>query len=71
RGTKRKTSEETARISIPIPKKGEDATAGGESSDALINPAKKKRATRSNTGCGLLQGGSAQNLSAGSDVVAQ
>ncbi|MCI96333.1 hypothetical protein A2U01_0117633, partial [Trifolium medium] len=29
---------------------------------------KKKRATRSNTGRALLQGGSAQNLSAGSDA---
>ncbi|MCI89086.1 hypothetical protein A2U01_0110374, partial [Trifolium medium] len=38
------------RISIEIPKKGEDATIGGDSTDALVNPTKKKRATRSNTG---------------------
>ncbi|MCI70259.1 hypothetical protein A2U01_0091522, partial [Trifolium medium] len=33
-------------------------------------PTKKKRATRSNIGRALLQGGNAQNLSAGNDVVA-
>ncbi|MCI69329.1 hypothetical protein A2U01_0090591, partial [Trifolium medium] len=34
-------------------------------------PTKKKRATRSSTGRALLQGGNAQNLTYGSDVVAQ
>ncbi|MCI67009.1 hypothetical protein A2U01_0088267, partial [Trifolium medium] len=32
---------------------------------------KKKRLTRGSTGRALLQGGSAQNLTSGSDVVAQ
>ncbi|MCI90090.1 hypothetical protein A2U01_0111380, partial [Trifolium medium] len=40
------------------PKKGEDATAESDATDALLNPAKKKRATRSNTRRSLLQGGS-------------
>ncbi|MCI71144.1 hypothetical protein A2U01_0092407, partial [Trifolium medium] len=35
KGSKRKISEETARISIPIPKKGDDGTAGGDSIEAL------------------------------------
>ncbi|MCI50918.1 hypothetical protein A2U01_0072162, partial [Trifolium medium] len=55
KGSKRKNPEETARISIPVPKKGEDATAEGGLTDALVNPTKKKRATRSNTGRSLLQ----------------
>ncbi|MCI11419.1 hypothetical protein A2U01_0032519 [Trifolium medium] len=71
RGSKRKNQEETVRISIEVPKKGEDATAEGDTTDALVNPAKKKRAMRSNTGRSLLQGGSTQNLPAGSDAVAQ
>ncbi|MCI72533.1 hypothetical protein A2U01_0093796, partial [Trifolium medium] len=62
---------ETTRISIQIPKKGGDAAAESDTTDAPPNPAKKKRATRSNIGRALLQGGSAQNLTAGSDVVAQ
>ncbi|MCI42731.1 hypothetical protein A2U01_0063968, partial [Trifolium medium] len=71
RGSKRKNQEDTAHISIEVPKKGEDATAEGDSIDAFVNPAKKKRATRSNTGRSLLQGGSTQNLPARSDAVAQ
>ncbi|MCI84195.1 hypothetical protein A2U01_0105471, partial [Trifolium medium] len=39
--------------------------------DALVHPAKKKRATRSNTGRSLLQGGSTQNLTDGDASVAQ
>ncbi|MCI37554.1 hypothetical protein A2U01_0058778, partial [Trifolium medium] len=58
-------------ISIEIPKKGEDATADGDETNALIPPTKRKRATRSNTGRAFLQGGSAKNLSAGNDVVAE
>ncbi|MCI76298.1 hypothetical protein A2U01_0097567, partial [Trifolium medium] len=71
KGSKRKNQEDTARISIEIPKKGEDATADGGETDALVHLAKKNRATRSNTGRSLLQGGSTQNLTVGSDVVAQ
>ncbi|MCI86434.1 hypothetical protein A2U01_0107715, partial [Trifolium medium] len=59
------------RISIQVPKKGEDAAAGNDAIDALLGPAKKKRATRSTTGRSLLQGGSTQNLTAGGDDVAQ
>ncbi|MCI66642.1 hypothetical protein A2U01_0087900, partial [Trifolium medium] len=59
------------RISIQVPKKGEDATAEGDATDALLSPAKKKRATRSSTGRSLLQGRSTQNLTAGGDAVAQ
>ncbi|MCI43604.1 hypothetical protein A2U01_0064842, partial [Trifolium medium] len=47
------------------------ATAEGDSTDALPNPAKKKRATRNTTGRSLLQGGSTQNLTAGGDAVAE
>ncbi|MCI77814.1 hypothetical protein A2U01_0099084, partial [Trifolium medium] len=65
------TPEETAHISIQIPKKGGGATAESDTTDAPPNPIKKKRATRSSTGRALLQGGRAQNLTAGSDVVAQ
>ncbi|MCI93429.1 hypothetical protein A2U01_0114727, partial [Trifolium medium] len=50
KGSKRKNPEETARISIQVPKKGEDAAAGNDATDALLGPAKKKRATRSTTG---------------------
>ncbi|MCI60905.1 hypothetical protein A2U01_0082161, partial [Trifolium medium] len=53
KGSKRKTPEETARISIQIPKKGGGATAEGDTTDAPPNPIKKKRATRSNTGRAL------------------
>ncbi|MCI83545.1 hypothetical protein A2U01_0104821, partial [Trifolium medium] len=60
RGSKRKTPEETSRISIQIPKKGGGATAESDTTDAPPNPMKKKRATRSSTGRALLQGGSAQ-----------
>ncbi|MCI70993.1 hypothetical protein A2U01_0092256, partial [Trifolium medium] len=67
KGSKRKNQEETARISIEVPKKGEDATAEGDATEALLNPAKKKRATRSNTGRSLLQGGTTQNLTVGGD----
>ncbi|MCI78922.1 hypothetical protein A2U01_0100193, partial [Trifolium medium] len=54
-----------------IPKKGEDATAGGDDTNTLVHPSKKKRVTRSNTERSLLQGGSTQNLAAGGDVVAR
>ncbi|MCI90772.1 hypothetical protein A2U01_0112066, partial [Trifolium medium] len=43
----------------------------GDETDALVHIAKKKRATRSNIGRSLLQGGSAQNLAVGGDAVAQ
>ncbi|MCI93654.1 hypothetical protein A2U01_0114952, partial [Trifolium medium] len=46
-------------------------TAGGDETDALVHPAKKKRATKSNTGRSLLQGGSTQNLTVGDAAVAQ
>ncbi|MCI85691.1 hypothetical protein A2U01_0106970, partial [Trifolium medium] len=62
KGSKRKNPEETARISIQVPKKGEDAAAGNDAADALLGLTKKKRATRSTTGRSLLQGGSTQNL---------
>ncbi|MCI96021.1 hypothetical protein A2U01_0117320, partial [Trifolium medium] len=58
-------------ISIQIPKKGGDATTDSDTTDAPPNPTQKKRATRSTTGRALLQGGSAQNLAAGGDAVAQ
>ncbi|MCI56213.1 hypothetical protein A2U01_0077464, partial [Trifolium medium] len=35
--SKRKNQEETARISIQVPKKGEDATAGSDAVDALLS----------------------------------
>ncbi|MCI60126.1 hypothetical protein A2U01_0081381, partial [Trifolium medium] len=34
KGSKRKTQEETMRISIQVPKKGEDAIAGSDAADA-------------------------------------
>ncbi|MCI40642.1 hypothetical protein A2U01_0061875, partial [Trifolium medium] len=71
KGSKRKTLEETTRISIQIPKKGGGATAESDETNAPPNPPKKKRGTRSGTGRALLQGGSAQNPTAGSDAVAQ
>ncbi|MCI62013.1 hypothetical protein A2U01_0083270, partial [Trifolium medium] len=55
RGSKRKNQDETAHISIEIPRKGEDVTAEGDENIALAPPTKKKRATRSNTGRSLLQ----------------
>ncbi|MCI00934.1 hypothetical protein A2U01_0021958, partial [Trifolium medium] len=55
RGSKRKNQEDTAWISIEVPKRGEGATAEGDTTDVLPNPVKKKRATRSNTGRSLLQ----------------
>ncbi|MCI35739.1 hypothetical protein A2U01_0056960, partial [Trifolium medium] len=71
KGSKRTTPEETARISIQIPKKGGDVAAEGDETSTLAPPTKKKRATRSNTGRALLQGGSTKNPSAGGDAVAQ
>ncbi|MCI53595.1 hypothetical protein A2U01_0074842, partial [Trifolium medium] len=71
KGSKRKNQEETTRISIEVPNKGEGVIIEGDPSEALPSPAKKNRATRSNTGHSLLQGESTQNLTAGSDVVAQ
>ncbi|MCI45195.1 hypothetical protein A2U01_0066434, partial [Trifolium medium] len=71
KGSKRKNQEETARISIEIPKRGEDATSDDDETDALVHIAKKKRATKSNTGRSLLQGESAQNLAVRVDTVAQ
>ncbi|MCI36498.1 hypothetical protein A2U01_0057721, partial [Trifolium medium] len=68
---KRKTPEETARISIQIPKKGGGATAESDTTNAPPNPPKKKRGTRSNIGRVLLQGVSAQNPTARNDMVAQ
>ncbi|MCI93639.1 hypothetical protein A2U01_0114937, partial [Trifolium medium] len=50
KGSKRKSQEEAARISIGIPKKGEDVTAEGDETNALVPPTKKKRATRSSAG---------------------
>ncbi|MCI81898.1 hypothetical protein A2U01_0103172, partial [Trifolium medium] len=50
---------------------GEDATAGGDDTNTLVHPTKKKRATRSNIGRSLLQSRSTQNLAAGDDAVAQ
>ncbi|MCI70596.1 hypothetical protein A2U01_0091859, partial [Trifolium medium] len=38
KGSKRKNQEETTRISVEVPKKGEDATAEGDTTDALPNP---------------------------------
>ncbi|MCI83451.1 hypothetical protein A2U01_0104727, partial [Trifolium medium] len=59
-------------ISIQVPKKGEDATAEGDATDAILRPAKKKRVTRSTTGRYLpLQGGSSQSLTARGDTMAQ
>ncbi|MCI78459.1 hypothetical protein A2U01_0099729, partial [Trifolium medium] len=71
RGSKRKTQEEPSRISIEIPKKGEDVAAKDEGNTTLAPLTKKKRATRGGTGRSLLQGGSAKNASAGGDGVAQ
>ncbi|MCI66285.1 hypothetical protein A2U01_0087543, partial [Trifolium medium] len=59
------------RISIEIPKIGEDVAAEGDGNTALVPPPKKKRATRGNAGRLLLQGGSAENTSTGGDGVAQ
>ncbi|MCI73099.1 hypothetical protein A2U01_0094363, partial [Trifolium medium] len=47
RGSKRKSQDETVRISIEIPKKGEDVAAEGDETNTLAPPTKKKRATRS------------------------
>ncbi|MCI90554.1 hypothetical protein A2U01_0111847, partial [Trifolium medium] len=62
---------EAARISIEIPGKGEGVAAEGDRINTLAPPTKKKRLTRSSTGCPLLQGGKAKNTSAGGDGVAQ
>ncbi|MCI70577.1 hypothetical protein A2U01_0091840, partial [Trifolium medium] len=37
---------ETARISIQVPNKGEDAISEGDATCDLVSPAKKKRVTR-------------------------
>ncbi|MCI47363.1 hypothetical protein A2U01_0068604, partial [Trifolium medium] len=58
KGSKKKNQDETARISIEIPKMGEDVAAEGDETSALAPLTKKKRATRSSTGRALLQGGS-------------
>ncbi|MCI58491.1 hypothetical protein A2U01_0079746, partial [Trifolium medium] len=71
KGSKMKTPEETARISIQIPMKGGGATAESDTTDAPPNPTKKKRGMRSSTGRPLLQGGSAKNTSSGGDGVSQ
>ncbi|MCI51537.1 hypothetical protein A2U01_0072781, partial [Trifolium medium] len=72
KGSKRKNQEEPTRISIQVPKKGENVTAEGDAADDLLGPAKKKRLTKSTTGRSLLhQGGNSQNLTAGGDTVAQ
>ncbi|MCI73436.1 hypothetical protein A2U01_0094700, partial [Trifolium medium] len=55
KGSKRKSQDEAARISIEIPRKGEDVVAEGDETNALAPPTKKKRATRSRTGRALLQ----------------
>ncbi|MCI05173.1 hypothetical protein A2U01_0026223, partial [Trifolium medium] len=55
KGSKRKSQEETARISIQVPKKGEDANTEGHAPNVLVSPAKKKRVTRGTTGRSLLQ----------------
>ncbi|MCI50094.1 hypothetical protein A2U01_0071338, partial [Trifolium medium] len=54
KGSKRKTLEKTARISIQIPKNGGGATAESDATTAPSNPPKKKRGTRSSTGRALL-----------------
>ncbi|MCI44414.1 hypothetical protein A2U01_0065653, partial [Trifolium medium] len=72
KGSKRRNQEETTRISIQVPKQGEDATAEGDATDDLLSPAKKTRVSRSTTGRSLpLQGGNSQNLNAGGDTMAQ
>ncbi|MCI74032.1 hypothetical protein A2U01_0095296, partial [Trifolium medium] len=59
-------------ISIEVPKRGESAPAEGDAADDFVNPAKKKRATRSSIGRSqLLQGGNSQSLTAEGDTVAQ
>ncbi|MCI72201.1 hypothetical protein A2U01_0093464, partial [Trifolium medium] len=70
KGSKRKNQDETACISIEIPKKGEDVAAEGDETNTLAPPTKKKRMTRSSTERALLQGGSTKNLSTGGDGVA-
>ncbi|MCI49926.1 hypothetical protein A2U01_0071170, partial [Trifolium medium] len=69
---KRKNQEETTRISIQVPKQGDDVIAEGDATDDLLSPVKKKRVTRSTTRRSLpLQGGSGQNLTSGGDTMAQ
>ncbi|MCI71120.1 hypothetical protein A2U01_0092383, partial [Trifolium medium] len=58
KGSKRKNQDETARISIEIPKKGDGVATEGDGINTLAPLTKKKRATRSSTGRPLLQGGS-------------
>ncbi|MCI78227.1 hypothetical protein A2U01_0099497, partial [Trifolium medium] len=55
RGSKRKTQEEPVRISIEIPKKGEDVAAEGDEDTTLVPLVRKKRATRGGAGRSLLQ----------------
>ncbi|MCI41264.1 hypothetical protein A2U01_0062497, partial [Trifolium medium] len=71
KGSKRKSQDEAGRISIEIPKKGDDVVAEGDGVNTLAPLTKKKRATRSSAGRPLLQGGNTKNLSSGGDVVAQ
>ncbi|MCI52881.1 hypothetical protein A2U01_0074127, partial [Trifolium medium] len=54
KGSKRKSHDQSTRISIEIPRKGEDIAAEGDGNTALTPPAKKKRLTRSSTGRPLL-----------------
>ncbi|MCI88667.1 hypothetical protein A2U01_0109954, partial [Trifolium medium] len=63
--------EEPVRISIEIPKKGEDVAAEGDGNTTLVPLIRKKRATRGGAGRSLPQGGHAKNASAGGDGVAQ
>ncbi|MCI66162.1 hypothetical protein A2U01_0087420, partial [Trifolium medium] len=67
--SKRKSHDESARISIEIPRKGDGVAAEGDGNTALAPPPKKKRLTRSSTGSPLLQGGDAKSASAGGDGV--
>ncbi|MCI70060.1 hypothetical protein A2U01_0091323, partial [Trifolium medium] len=67
KGSKRKSQDEAARISIEIPRKGEVVAAEGDGINIFAPPTKKKRLTRSSIGCPLLQGGSAKDTSAGGD----
>ncbi|MCI86375.1 hypothetical protein A2U01_0107656, partial [Trifolium medium] len=71
KGSKRKSQDETARISIEIPGKWECVVAEVDGINTLAPPTKNKRLTRSSTGRPLLQGGSDKNTSAGGDEVAQ
>ncbi|MCI67211.1 hypothetical protein A2U01_0088469 [Trifolium medium] len=54
KGSKRKSQDEAAHISIEIPGNGEGVAAEGDGINALALPTKKKRLTRSSTGRPLL-----------------